>query len=331
MRKLCCQQRSLSVVQKKKAIYQLLSLLLFSCYGCGTIPASVPTVDAAALSTSVVETVFAEFNGSTTPNALGTTIQELPAQTPTSMITAFPASTFPPTFTSTPVPSPVIIFEDNFDTKSGLWYEGELRDYFNTGIEARTEYRDGHYVFVAGDNRGNLDPYMLSNFSVADGVFSIDAIITEDEKNSGIFFAWRVKPVENFLWTGYRMHITPSQRTFSIDKVIVVARETGNNYEGKTTTYDREVVTLSNTFKDLSLYGLGRSNHFDFAFHGNTMKLFINNQLILAITDGEYNEGAIGFGTNSILPTTVEFDNLRIYDYDTWMRPYESLTPIYDE
>lgn len=312
-------------MQKKEVVFQLMSLVLLLGYGCNTASTSVPTVDAASISTSVVETVLAGSSGTATKNAQNSSMTLSPT------ITSTPTMTPIPTLTATPTPAPRIIFEDNFDMKSGQWYEGELRDFYNMEIKARTEYISGQYAFVSGDNLRYFAPYVMSSFVVSDAVFSIDATITENEKDSSIFLSWRAKNVRNGIWTGYCLSVSPGDRTFSVYKIVVVGTESGNNYEGTSISYDRETVTLSNTFKDISLNRSGKANHFDIAFKGNSTKIFMNSKLVLAITDSEFAEGLIAFGTNSTFPTTVLFDNLKIYDYDTWMIPYEGLIPIYEE
>lgn len=178
-----------------------------------------------------------------------------------------------------------LLFQDDFSDTSRQWLFSETPDGFS-GID------DG--VLRLATNSGNADAWARPGLNLQDIRVEVNAIKINGDRNNRFGILCRVQDANR-----YYVLLVSSDGYYGIGKV------NGNNYQllGSQALLPSELIPKGNAF--LRLRG---------DCVGDRLALFVNDQLIQEVRDGEYSSGDVGLmaGTYSS-GTEILFDDFRLY------------------
>ena len=272
-------------MKRDSFVFLLTFLVVLGLSACGqgsteTLPP--PTLSNDQLGTRAAQTAYANFTQEAPVQPSNTPVKN----TPTPADTATP---LPPTGTQGPTPIPTIdIFgggqttiRDDFESLAG-WYTGSSDNFL-------VEFLEGGYHFVVDMITGPAPVYSIRQTSLGDILVSID-VMRFDGKDGGYFGVMcRYADPANY----YRFVVYT-------DGEYEIAKKVGGVFTSLTREELEEPLLID-----------GSPNNILASCVGNSLKFYLNDELVTDLDDGDLTAGYVGIiaGTDLEPGLDVLFDN----------------------
>jgi cytochrome c biogenesis protein CcdA len=210
---------------------------------------------------------------------------ESPASAPITLEEELPVAVPETSKTETPVPSPGLLYEDDFSDRTSGWSRTSKDDY-------DMDYGDGEYHILVKKSFWTAWAFNTETEPFADFVLEVDAnLLTEAVGDTGYGLIFRVQNDDNFYYFGV------SKAGYAV----------GAKVDGKWVDWQRTTSAYSKEGNDM--------NHLKVLCKGSEIEVYVNGQHLTTVTDHTLSEGWVGMivDTSGAPNARAVFDNMKVY------------------